>query len=188
MFVRKINNGYCDYYYLTEDGRIYNAQTNEYKDADKNNRFTLKKINGKRHKISLKVLYGKIYNRPYCKDDISDLEDEEWREIDNTKGIYYVSNKGRIKSYNGYKAIIMKQNKTNSGYYRLDIMQDGERVSKLVHRLVGASFLPIPDKLDMELHHKDFNKENNYSENLEWLTIAEHKKKHRLRSMSDAKL
>ena len=30
----------------------------------------------------------------------------------------------------------------------------------------------------MELHHKDFNKKNNNADNLEWLTIAEHKKKH----------
>ena len=29
--VRKIENGYCEYYYLTEDGKLYNAQTNEYK-------------------------------------------------------------------------------------------------------------------------------------------------------------
>ena len=186
--MRKIENGYCEYYYLTEDGKLYNAQTNEYKDADNNNRFSIKTISGDRKKISLKVLYSKVYNKPYCKDDISDLKGEEWREIDNTKGIYYVSNKGRIKSYNGYKAIVMKQNKTKNGYYRLDIVQDGERVSKLVHRLVGASFLPIPDNIDMELHHKDFNKENNSYDNLEWLTMAEHKKKHRERSKENAKL
>ena len=50
-----------------------------------------------------------------------------------------------------------------------------------MHRLVGMYFLPKPLFEDMELHHIDFNKENNCSENLEWLTIAKHKEKHRER-------
>ena len=49
-------------------------------------------------------------------------------------------------------------------------MQHGVRYSKLVHRLVAASFLPLPEKIDMQLHHIDFNKNNNSANNLEWLT------------------
>ena len=79
-------------------------------------------MDGIRKKISLKHLYYIVYNRPYCLDNIDDLEGEIWKLIDNTDGIYYVSNKGRIKSYNGYNAIIMKPHKTKSGYYRLDIV------------------------------------------------------------------
>lgn len=177
--MKKVENGYCDYYYLTEDGRLYNSLTDRYKQADQSKRFMLKTLQGERKKVSLKVLYNMVYGKTYCIDDIRDLEGEEWREVQNTQGMYYVSNKGRIKSYTGYKAILMKQRKTSSGYYRVDIVVDGNRVSKLVHRLVGALFLRMPSSMDMELHHIDFNKENNCSNNLEWLTIVEHKKKHR---------
>lgn len=87
--------------------------------------------------------------------------------MDNTNGLYFVSNKGRIKSYKGYKAIVMTPYKTKGGYDRVDIIQDGMRVSKLIHRLVAFSFLPIRNNIDMELHHKDFDKTNNCSDNLE---------------------
>ena len=55
-------------------------------------------------------------------------------------------------------------------------MQYGKRRSVLVHRLVAEAFLPLPDRLDMQLHHKDFQKHNNSSENLEWLSVADHTK------------
>lgn len=186
--MRKLNNGYCDYYYLTEDGKIYNENTGEYKEPNKDNRFVLMQLDGKRKKTALRVLYKLVYDKPYCKDDICDLEEEKWKEVENTNGLYFVSNKGRIKSYNGYNAIILKATKTRNGYHRIDIVQDGERVSKYVHRLVAIAFLPLPSKVDMELHHKDYNKDNNCSNNLEWLTIAEHKKKHRERIKENAKL
>ena len=177
--MKKVENGYCENYYLTKDGRLYNSITKEYKRADKQNKFTLKTLGGERKKISLKVLYAKVYNKPYCEDNINDLEHEEWKEVDNTNGLYFVSNKGRIKSYKGYKAIIMTPYKTIGGYDRVDIIQDGMRVSKLIHRLVAFSFLPIRNNIDIELHHKDFDKTNNCSDNLEWLTKLEHLKKHR---------
>ena len=186
--MKQINNGYCECYYLTEDGRLYNTQTKEYKSADKDNRIVLKTEDGVRRKISLKVLYYMVYEKPYCKDDISLIDGEKWKEIENTKGMYFVSNMGRIKSYKGYKAIILKPTKTKGGYYRVDIVQDGERVSRFVHRLVASSFLPLPKYIDMQLHHIDYDKSNNKSSNLEWLTIVEHKKKHQERRKESAKL
>ena len=177
--MKKVENGYSDYYYLTEDGKLYNSITKEYKEANKDNKLTLKTIKGSRKKIALKVLYQMVYNKPYCEDNICDLENEVWKEVDNTNGLYFVSNKGRIKSYKGYKAIIMTPYKTKGGYARVDIVQDGIRVSKLIHRLVAFAFLPFRQSIDMELHHIDNNKENNCSDNLEWLTKVEHLKKHR---------
>lgn len=35
-----------------------------------------------------------------------------------------------------------------------------------MHRLVAAAFLPIPEDINMQLHHIDFDKANNNAENL----------------------
>lgn len=176
--MQKINNGYCSYYYLTEDGRIYNAATKQYKAANSEHRFLLNREDGSRRKIALKPLYKMVYGKPYCKDSIESLDNEEWKEIDNTEGIYYISSLGRVKSYSGYEAIILKPTVTPKGYHRLDIIQEGQRATKFVHRLVAAAYLQPPKNIDMQLHHKDFNKSNNAVNNIEWLTVAEHNKKH----------
>ena len=176
--MKQINNGYCEYYYLTKDGQIYNKELDEYRNPDKDKRFYLKKLDGSMKRVSLRKLYDVVYDKPFCEDKIVDLRGEIWKEVENTNGLYYVSNMGRIKSYNGYSAMILKQTKTKSGYYRLDIVQNKQRVSKLVHRLVAFAFLPKPKNESMELHHKDFNKQNNRVCNLEWLPKEEHIKKH----------
>lgn len=36
----------------------------------------------------------------------------------------------------------------------------------------------MPKSIDMQLHHKDFNKHNNAADNLEWLNPAAHSKIH----------
>lgn len=176
--MRQIKEEFLDIYYLTEDGKIFNKETEKYLKKDSNNCFKLKREDGKYKKVSLKSLYKKVYNKVYCEDKIDDLSDEIWKEIENCEGKYFVSNKGRIKSYNQYEAFIMKARETNNGYLRIDLIEQGQRVSRLVHRVVASSFLETPKSINMELHHKDFNKKNNNADNLEWLTIAEHKKKH----------
>ena len=166
-------------YYLTGKGEVYNADTDNYIKADNNNCFKLKLIDGRYKKIALKPLYKLVFDKIYCEDNIEDIEGEEWKEIEGYGSKYYVSNKGRVKSYTKYEAFIMKARKTADGYLRLDLQQEGRKTSKLVHRIVAASFLPMPQKLDMELHHKDFNKENNAANNLEWLDVITHRQRHK---------
>lgn len=175
--MQQINNGFAEYYYITEKGEVINNNTNKILKSD-SNCYSLLTINGKYKKISLKRLYKLVYNKVFCIDNIKDLDNEIWKEIKYTDGNYYVSNMGRIKSYTQYKAFIMQPCITNKGYYRLQIKQNGKIINKYIHRLVADAFLPMPASIEYCLHHKDFNKLNNKVDNLIWLSPKEHAKVH----------
>lgn len=122
-----------------------------------------------------------VYNKEFCIDNIESLEGEKWREIEDTKGKYFVSNKGRIKSYCKYNAILLKKEITDKGYEKIDIYIDGKRYKKFVHTIVANAWREdcgIPKATDWQVHHKDFNCRNNESKNLIWVSIATHYKIH----------
>ena len=181
--VKQLNSGYAPCYYITEDGRVYNADTGKYLQEDSKHGVKLKTLENTYRKISIKTLYKAAYGRAFAKDNVESIKGEEWKQIDSF-GNYYVSNKGRVKSYTGYEARLLKPYDTKSGYLRLDIIEDGIRQSKLLHRVVAAAFLLPPPKIDYQLHHKDFDKLNNAADNLEWLSVADHVKKHKERSIA----
>lgn len=97
---------------------------------------------------------------------------EDWREIPNTQGRYYISSLGRVRGPGGVKTL--KHN--TSGYLATDIYEKGSPSGKkrryLVHRLVACAFIPNPYGKP-EVNHKDGNKTNNQVENLEWCTKEE---------------
>lgn len=178
--MKQVNNGFSADYYMTKEGQIYDKSKDKYIKPNKKHLFTLRTETNERKIISLRTLYKLVYNERYCKDNIQNLDNEVWKEIDNTDKKYYVSNKGRVKSMQGYEAIILKPFKNKTGYERIDIIQQDEvRTTKLIHRLVAAAFLPIPKNIDMQIHHIDFNNCNNAADNLQWLNPAEHRKKHK---------
>lgn len=104
----------------------------------------IRTADNKRKKISLKTLYKLVFNKPFSIDNIDNLKEEQWKEIDGTEGLYYISNKGRVKSLQGYETIILKPFANKAGYLRVDIIEGGKRRTKLIHRLVAAAFLPFP--------------------------------------------
>ena len=182
--MKQIKNGYCDYYYLTNDGKVYNNITKKYLKLDKYN-YRLMTKQGIAKKITLKELYKIVYNKVYCNDNIESLENEEWREIAETKGNYYASNYGRIKSYCGYNAIILKATTTTRGYARVPIVINGISYNKFIHRLVASCFLEPPKDIDYQLHHIDGNGLNNKASNLIWLSIEQHYKIHNKKENKD---
>ena len=102
---------------------------------------------------------------------------EEWKNIKGYEGLYQVSNLGRVKSLdhyasNGikdilYKGRILSQNLGTNGYLSVQLCKDNKPVRKMIHRLVGETFLENHCNLPM-INHKDENKKNNCVSNLEW--------------------
>lgn len=104
---------------------------------------------------------------------------EEWRDVKGFEGAYLVSNFGRVKSVtrkvkviNGYRTCNSKilKNIDYDGYYKV-LLSYKEFLEKkkyvLVHRLVAESFLEKIEGYEI-INHKDFNRKNNFFENLEW--------------------
>ena len=98
---------------------------------------------------------------------VSNLENEVWKEINDSNGSYFVSNLGRVKSRKWGKEILLKQSTSEKGYKMVCIHINGKGMTKRVHKLVALSFIPNPNSLN-EINHKDENKANNSVSNLEW--------------------
>ena len=177
--MRQINHGFKDYYYLTEDGQIYNAKTLAYLTPGRSS-YKLQTEDGQRRTISLSSLYALVYEKKLIQDDIERLEGEIFREIPGTKGKYQISNYGRCISYNqGRTAHLLRANcNCPGGYLRVCIKINGSFKSKLVHQLVAQQFCDRPDEPALQIHHIDFDHTNNRADNLEYLTPEKHIEKH----------
>lgn len=117
---------------------------------------------------------------------------EKWKDIYFTdlngktydfRGKYQVSNYGRVRSLditktyinNGgvcsrtFKGQILTPKITHNGYLRIRLWDRPHKYDFFVHRLVAFMFLErVCD--NMQINHKDENKQNNNVDNLEWVT------------------
>lgn len=108
---------------------------------------------------------------------LCNMELEIFKDIEGYKGLYQVSNLGRVKSLprvkvnnSGLRLIkgqILKPQTKRLGYLKVDLYKDGQQKSFFIHRLVATAFIPNPDNLPT-VNHKDENPSNNMVENLEW--------------------
>lgn len=182
----KTINGF-DNYYISENGKITKGSPNgkEIK-TDSLHRVYLTDRKGNTKRATLKKLYKQNFEKEFCIDTIENLTGELWKEIPNTSGKYFVSNQGRIKSYCGYSAIILKAEETEKGYLSVKVNSKNERV----HRLVAFAFCQY-DKTkkfeDLQVHHIDQNKKNNRAENLLILSPKEHNKIHNVKKENSDK-
>ena len=63
----------------------------------------------------------------------------------------------------------------NQGYVMYDLFKDNKRKTVRLHRLVAEAFIPNPENKP-EVNHIDHNTDNNYADNLEWVTKFENYK------------
>ena len=115
---------------------------------------------------------------------VIDFEGEIWIEVKGYEGKYAISNFGRIKSLsriktNGNGSFISQEHLINKqinryGYEKCIIFQHGKPKTFLIHRLVAIAFINNNDNLP-EVNHKDLVRNNNYVDNLEWVSKRENK-------------
>lgn len=105
---------------------------------------------------------------------------EIWKPVVGLEGIYEISNLGNVKSIdritigiNGIKqhrkGKMLSFHYNRKGYKRVQL---GKYGVKVVHQLVAKAFIPNPENKP-QVNHIDGNKENNSSDNLEWVTMKE---------------
>ena len=172
--------GYAAKYVINEQGIIYNQEEQKQVKVDNKNRVYIQVNSGNYKRITLKTIYRKIFNKELCIDTIENFEGEQWKEIENTKGKYFVSHFGRIKSYCGNRAKILEQFVTKEKYCIVKINYKNYKI----HRLVAFAFCDDKDK-SKEVHHKDKNRLNNHLNNLLILTKDEHRKIHNKKENKD---
>jgi len=81
-----------------------------------------------------------------------------------------ISNFGRIWSLNYNKFLKVHQNYL--GYTKVSLSYNKKTKKYSVHRLVALHFIHNPKNKPV-VNHKDSNRKNNISSNLEWCTISE---------------
>lgn len=101
---------------------------------------------------------------------------EIWKDIPNYEGLYQISNLGNVKSLyriaNNNHIIhekILKPQENYNGYLIVNLYKNNKMKAKLIHRLVGKTFIDNPNNYNY-INHIDKNKSNNNIDNLEWCT------------------
>lgn len=124
---------------------------------------------------------------------------ENWRPVRGYKGLYEVSDLGRVRSIDrkvydkngGTKKLsgkVLSQvlNKRN-GYYRVCLYRDGKKSFVLVHLAVLKAFRGLPAPLEVG-DHLNADKSNNTIKNLEWVTPRENDRRATVKLMKRKKL
>ena len=84
--------------------------------------------------------------------------EEIWKDIERYKGIYKISNLGRV--YSIQRKRIKNTFIDKGGYVRVQLYYNYTQKGFLVHRLVAEAFIPNPNNYP-QVNHKDENKLNN---------------------------
>lgn len=111
---------------------------------------------------------------------IQNLEGEVWKELNGYEGKYLISNKGRFKCLskqrskfdsNSKESLILLKN-DGSGYFQVRATKNSITKTFRIHRLVAEYFIPNKNNYP-QVNHKNGDKSDNTSDNLEWCTIKQ---------------
>lgn len=97
-------------------------------------------------------------------------DNEVWKDILEFNGEYQASNHGRIRDVIKNNILNQRAQSTRGNKKYLKCSINGYPHS--VHRLIAKTFIPNPDNKP-HVDHIDFNEQNNFSENLRWVTPKE---------------
>jgi len=128
--------------------------------------------------IRISLNYGtccKGYMWKYNDLENKDIVDEIWKEIPEEitfyKKNYWISNKGRFKNDRGK----IMELKNHRHYIQVSFRNKEKKKTYQLHRLVAQLFVPNFENKPI-VNHIDGNKDNNCSDNLEWVTKSENTK------------
>lgn len=96
------------------------------------------------------------------------MKDLSFIPIAGFEDLYLVNKLGEIKSLYTNKVLKIKPGE----YARVTLCRDKIKYDKYIHRIVAEMFLDNPES-KLTVNHKDGNKMNNSSDNLEWATYSE---------------
>lgn len=145
-------------------------------------------------KTVLTLLFLTAFSYLYCANfkDMTNIQEEIWKDIPGFEGFYQASYSGKIRSvdrivisrdkihkerHTFHKGKVLKTSITKLGYVICYPSLGGpkhrlRKYTKTVHSLVGLTWIPNPDGL-RELNHLDTDKQNNAVSNLKWCTRSE---------------
>ena len=83
---------------------------------------------------------------------------------------YSITNDGNVYSYTSGR--YLNKGFDKDGYALVTLSRNGNCRTYRVHRLVAETFIDNPNNKE-EVNHKDFNRTNNWFENLEWVSQKE---------------
>lgn len=100
---------------------------------------------------------------------MSDVKDDEYRDILGYNGLYGISRTGVIVSFQGLKPRVLKHNRAKDGYghHSVVLSRDGAIHRYSVAKLMAEAYIPNPDNYNY-VRFVDGDPDNLSVENLRW--------------------